>query len=838
MNTAPTRPPTLQNVAACVEAQVHLRPDAVAVMTDTQTVTYGALWHRVTSLSGRLQMAGLQPETNVGVLLGRTPDLIAAVLAVWHAGLTLVPIDPDDPPLRNGHILRLAQCRLLLTQPDYMEVFAGQPDLGPGLNVIDVALVPSAVEPVTAAYLSERGLAYILFTSGSTGLPKGVEIEHGSVVHLLDCVREMIASTTNDRFLATASIGFDVSFAEIFLALTSGATIVLRHRELWLRPPQLAEVIKSTGVTVCSTGPSVWALALSEVPDFPRLRIALSSGEAMTPWVAARLPHVAQAAWNLYGPTETTIWCSGKRMQIAGEPDVLLSYNNVGPPMNGMSVRVVSAEGDLCMTGETGELWFTGPLVGRGYHRQPLLTQHSFVHADGQQFYRTGDVGHLDAHGDLIYSGRNDDQMKIRGVRVEPGEIEMVLLDHPQVHSVAVTWFESEPGVRVIAAAYVASSDLPPTRADLVQWIEARLPVAMVPSRWLQLDALPKTPSNKIDHGALRTRLAQLAPSAQTRAVSNLSSIESRVAAVWQRVLRIDDIRSQDRFLELGGDSLAMVRMLAGIEQALGVRVDVRAAFMATDLREFATLVERAQLDSLTSGADRWVQLLVAAPEGPRLFFCGVDLDVALRRRWTVPASLFSVSNWATGEGFLRAPDLPGLARRQIGKIRKHQPAGPYWLAGFSFGGLLMLEIAHQLQRLGETVAMVFLLDPMPPPTSGVLEKPPVGRLRRAVEFRLTELDMKYGNNLTAALRPKDRRGTDWHYALQTAAHYTLEPYAGPTALAVADQLANLPWWNAMLTNQQAFVRLDGSHYALQSGPSLDRWMAVLADAVLKDQHV
>lgn len=832
MNAAALDETADMNVGLRVEQQVWRHPDAIAVIAEQQTATYGQLWARVLALSRLLRAAEITPEENVGVLLGRTIDLVAALLAVWHSGGTLVPIDPDDPALRNRHIIDLARCRLLLTSGDALGLQPGLVTAERTLRIIDVAHADNHGSPLESAYLPGSGLAYVLFTSGSTGLPKGVELEHRSVVALLDCVHHLFMTTSDDRYLATATIGFDVSFAEIFMPLTTGASIVLRHRELWLQPRACAREVSDNGVTVCSTGPSVWALTLTEVPDFPPLRIALSSGEAMIPWVAARLPRVADAAWNVYGPTETTIWCSGRKMPATDEAEVAASFNNIGFPFSTAQVRVTRPDGSECARGEPGEFWFSGIALARGYHRRDDLTQGSFLRIDGKRFYKTGDIGSLSEDGEMFYLGRNDDQMKVRGVRVEPGEVESVLIDHPDVLTAAVTWLEIETGTRSVAAAYVPKPDRTPSRAQLVTWLADRLPAAMMPARWIALDALPQTPSNKVDRLAIRTLIATAQADVTAVQAGDMTPTEAKIAAIWCRVLRIRQVDRNHRFLELGGDSFAMVRMLAGIEQEFGVAIAMQQAFSGTTLRQLALQVEGAQRDAAAHATSDWIQVLVRIKDAPSLFFCGIDLNVSATGRWTAPVTLLGVFNWTPGKGLLEVKNLETLARRQIANIRKHQPAGPYWLGGFSFGGLLALEIARQLERSGEEVPLLCLLDPMPPPASGVLASSGISRFGRWLRYRLTQRYLKSGAAWSSTILRKSRRGADWHYALKTAKNYRIQPYAGQSLLIAADETVNKAYWDYVLPNQVGYLALRAPHYELQQEPWLGQWLPALSDAV------
>ncbi len=817
----------IRNIAAQVEHQVRFNPTAVSVIDTRVSLTYQQLWCRVLDISRSLQCAGVRPEENVGVLLPRCTDLVAAVLAVWHAGGALVPVDPDDPARRNRHILDLAQCRVLVTNGEALTTQHGLVDSEHSGDVIDVdAVIPGDAPP--ARYLDEAGLAYILFTSGSTGTPKGVEIEHRSVAHLLQCVKKLIKVSQADRFLATATIGFDVSFGELFLPLTEGASILLRHREMWLTPAVLAREVREHGVTVCSTGPSVWALALSSVPDFPALRIALSSGEAMLPWVAKRLPEVAQYAWNFYGPTETTIWTSGHRM--LGD-DAERDYNNIGPLYSDMECRIVSTDGAICPPAEQGELLLCGPLLARGYHRNPAANARSFVDINGRRHYRTGDLVACDHQGNLWFYGRNDDQIQVRGVRVEPAEIESTLLQHPEVQTAAVTWFDREDGVRVIAAAYVGVDEPPPSRSSVAAWVADRLPSAMQPTRWLALISLPTTPSNKVDRIALRSLFEDQQSVTPMKPAADLTVTQSQVTQIWQNVLRQPRVELDDNFLELGGDSFSLVRMVAAVEQTLGFTISMANAFERSTVRTFCAYLDEMVDRTTETRENDYVFRIADHPGSKPLFFCDIALQSGAAPHRQLQTSLFAISSWATGEGFMPVQDIATLARRQIGNIRRYQPVGPYRLAGFSFGGMLVQEMAAQLESLGEEVEFVFLLDPFSP--QQLEQELAVGLWKRLVrwwQFRITDQHIRSPGSVTKWLLPADNTGAFIHFACRCARTYKPRPFHGKSVLVVIEDRTDMAYWNQMLPNLAATRTLDAAHDALHKEPSANDWLQLLKD--------
>lgn len=843
-------PPT-DNVCALIERQAGASPDAIALLDGDTPVTYRSLWDRVLAISALLQSRGVQVDEPVAILPARNRDLVAGMLGIWHAGGAYVPVEADDPAPRNAHILRSAACRLLLTDQAVHTDHGTLADACPDVEIIDLATVIAADGVVEPRYAPPTGMAYILFTSGSTGIPKGVEIEQHSVTHLLRTMRDLLHCTPADCFLASTSIGFDVSVPELFLPLTLGARLLLRPRGLWLTPAELARDIRKHGVSVVETVPSAWATVLGEVADFPRLRVAISTGEAITPFVARQLPLISDAAWNLYGPTETTVWataCRLSRVDTATPPQP--AAPSIGFPLGDLSAVVVDDHGSNCPPGTQGELLIGGALLARGYHRQPGLTAERFVYRDGTRFYRTGDIVATEPDGSLTCFGRADDQLKIRGVRIEPGEVESVLQTHPEIRAAAVTWSPTGESSRHVVAAIVPVEGCSPSTAAIIEWASKNLPSQMVPADILAVERLPLTASGKIDRAAIRAFFRDHSTERQEPGTETMSATEAIIADIWCRILERAAVSRDDHFFSVGGDSLAAVKVITRIESALGIRLSIRTFFAAPTLAALAELVDQAREQGATEPDPGFV-FEVARVHGSRpVFFSNLDLRMVTHGTWVPPATLYALSSWAQEEIFLRAPTLEALARIQLAAIRKRQPAGPYRLGGYHFGGLLALEMARQLERLGESVEMLLLVHPLAPeradrneaePLSGTVSQLPASnrvdqtgpswrwRCRAWILYQLAHLRGRNRNPLANALLQRNQWPWYWYQSRELARNHVARPFEGPAFLIGNPDAATLGTWKQLLPHLRI---LSTSSTGIETDAGLDEWRSRLGDAV------
>ncbi|HEU0053747.1 MAG TPA: non-ribosomal peptide synthetase, partial [Longimicrobium sp.] len=563
------------------EARAAERPDAPAVVHHGAVTTYGELNARANRVARRLRALGAGPETVVGVHLPRTPDLVATLLGVLKAGAAYVPLDPAYPPERVAFMVGDTRIRVLVTT----SALAGRlPEHGAAALVLDrEAEALAALDGGDLDVRVEReNLAYVIYTSGSTGQPKGVQIEHRGTLAVLGWLKETLGDEERDGVLASTSIAFDVSIAEIFGTLCWGGRLVLVENAL-----SLAAI--GDGVrTVCMV-PSA-AAELLRIGGIPAcVRTLALGGEPLRNDLAQRLfalGHVDRVL-NLYGPTEDTTYSTCKEVERGRTREM-----TVGEAVTGTEVHVLDASGGEIAHGAEGEIWMAGRGLARGYAGQPAMTAERFVpdpHSGvpGARMYRTGDLGRFLPDGDLECLGRIDHQVKVRGYRVEPGEIETVLARHPALaEAVVAPW--DDRGTRRLAAYYVPASG-EPSAAELRDFLRARLPAYMVPEAWVRLDVVPHTPNGKVDRLALPKPTLSRAGSAEYVAPSTPD--EEALAAIWAEVLGMDEVGVRDDFFEVGGHSLLAVRMLAAVEQMRGRRVPLAWLFESSTIEALAARI-------------------------------------------------------------------------------------------------------------------------------------------------------------------------------------------------------------------------------------------------------
>ncbi|HEV2735631.1 MAG TPA: amino acid adenylation domain-containing protein, partial [Longimicrobiaceae bacterium] len=580
------------------EAQVRRAPGAVAVAGAGGTLTYGELNARANRLAHFLAGRGVGPDVRVALCLERSPDMMVAVLAVLKAGGAYVPLDPHYPEDRLRYMLADSRPAMLLTQRALAERFAG-PDVP--VVALDGADASWAVLPATdpePAGLGPDHLSYVIYTSGSTGEPKGVMNLHRGMVNRLAWGQRVWALQAHEAVLQKTSLSFDGSVREIFWPLMVGARVVLAHPGGHTDPRYLLETIRAEGIGTLNLVPSMLQLLLDdpEVGKCAGLRRVLCGGEALPASLLGRfrerLPGVE--LHNLYGPSEAATALAAPRC----EGEEARATVPVGRPTANTRVYVLDGSGEPVPVGAVGELYVGGAGVSRGYLDRPALTAERFVadpfgHEPGARLYRTGDLGRWLGDGRIEFLGRNDAQVKVRGFRVEPGEIEARLAEHPGVREGVVLAREDAAGDRRLVAYYVAAEGAVEVEA-LRSHLLARLPEYMVPAAYVRLEKLPLTPSGKPDRRALPApegdayaRRAYEAPTGDE---------EVALARVWSELLGVERVGRRDNFFELGGHSLLAVRLVERMRRR-GLHVEVRALFATPELAELAAAAGRESPD-------------------------------------------------------------------------------------------------------------------------------------------------------------------------------------------------------------------------------------------------
>ncbi|MES1245675.1 MAG: non-ribosomal peptide synthase/polyketide synthase, partial [Acidobacteriota bacterium] len=579
------------------EAWVASRPEAVAVLLDGESLSYGDLDRRAERLARKLAILGVGPEVRVGIGFERSFDLVTSILAVLKAGGAWVPLEPSHPSERLALILADAGARVLLTRPGLLGGLAGAGAVETLFLEEGWAAEPEMPEgPEPAGPAGPDGLAYVIYTSGSTGTPNGVLVSHRSAVNLIRQAAELYRTGSGDRVLQTASVGFDASVAELFLAFGHGASLCLVREEERLTPSVLAEVLVRQGVTAAVLTPA----QLSVLPEaaLGGLRSISVGGEACPADLAARWAP-GRTLLNCYGPTEATVFATVEVCSGEGEP-------TIGRPVGNVEAHVLDASLSPVPIGVAGELVLGGVGVARGYLGLPEKTALKFLPdpfsvLPGARLYRTGDLARRRPDGTLEFLGRADDQVKVRGFRIELGEIEAALLRHPAVESAAVLApanpADAAGARRLVGYVVLRPEGARPSAAELRGFLASGLPEYMVPPHVVLLDAMPLTRSGKVDRRAL--------PDLESARPDLGSFVEPRdgaerfVAELWREVLGVERAGAEDDFFQLGGNSIKAAVLTNALQERLGEHVYVAALFDAPTVALLARYLRKNYPESL-----------------------------------------------------------------------------------------------------------------------------------------------------------------------------------------------------------------------------------------------
>ncbi|MCL7381655.1 amino acid adenylation domain-containing protein, partial [Streptomyces sp. 35G-GA-8] len=562
-------------------ATVAHRPGATAVRSGARALDYARLDAWADAIAAHLHDQGIESGSVVGVLMERDLPLLPAMLGILRAGAAFLPLDPGYPVERLRRYVEVSRCDLILTD-------ARTHALGMSLGDARSVPEPDGSAQALPPQVNASDLAYLLFTSGSTGSPKGVEVEHGALANFLTGIGERLGVSPDDTVLAHTTVAFDISLLELFLGLTVGATVVLASRETAGDPSRLAEL---TGVvTMAQATPSLWRLLLGTGWTPHAELTVLSGGEALPPATAERLHGPARALWNLYGPTEATIWASCHEVTSVG------TFLPLGEPLPNMELHVLNAELERCPAGATGELYLSGTGLARGYAGRPDLTEDVFiVHpVTGARLYRTGDEVRLHADGAIEWLGRGDAQMKVRGNRIEPAEIERVLETFEGVTAAVVVAARFEGRGEPRLTAYLVG-DGTPTKSGLDAFVGGNLPGYMVPDAYVALDALPLTDNGKVARAKLplptRDTIIRSAPGPAATPAQSVEPSESSVtgvtvealaesiAEVFAATLGHPAFDVHANFFDLGGDSVNVTLAAVQLGRELGATLTAPSIF-------------------------------------------------------------------------------------------------------------------------------------------------------------------------------------------------------------------------------------------------------------------
>jgi amino acid adenylation domain-containing protein len=712
-NDTETEYPRDQPIHRLFEQQAATTPEAVAITSNDRQLSYRELNARANRLAHYLRKRGVTSDTRVGICMHRSAELIISILGILKAGGAYVPLDPEYPESRLDFMLKDAQAPLLLSQTDLAPKLRNHDAEVICVNEIQEQLA-SENDDNPASIAAPENLAYVMYTSGSTGKPKGVAVTHRNVVRLVKNTN-YASFSADEVFLQASTISFDASTFEIWGSLLNGARLVL----LPAGTPslkELADAIKRNQVTTVWLTAGLFHLMVeNHLDDLGGLRQLLAGGDVLS------VPHVQKVVsrWpncrliNGYGPTESTTFTCCYPI------DDLSKVNGsvpIGFPISNTTVYVLDRFMNPAPIGVPGELYIGGDGLARGYLDRPELTSERFVpdpfSENGHRLYRTGDLVRYRATGEIEFIGRIDNQVKVRGFRIELGEIEAALLTHPGVRE-AVVVARKDSGDKHLAAYLVPrNGDL--SDAEVRDFIKQRLPDYMVPSVFVTLAALPLSPVGKVDRRALPAP-HEFHREAKKGFVAAESEIELKLIRIWERVLDVRPIGTDENFFELGGHSLLAVRLFAEIERDFGKNLPLAMLFQTPTVRQLANALRDE------GWQPSWSSLVPIQTAGTSMpFFCvhavgGNVLEYHDLARLLGPDQpIYGFQ--ARGLDGKQTPhtSIKEMAAHYIAEMRDVQPNGPYLLGGRSSGGTIAFEMACQLEAAGEEVALLALFDTFP----------------------------------------------------------------------------------------------------------------------------
>jgi amino acid adenylation domain-containing protein len=698
-------------------AQVTRTPEAVALRFEDTALSYRELNERANQLAWYLQRTGVGPDVLVGVLMNRSVAMIASVLGILKAGGAYVPLDPSQPVERLAFMVRDSGMRLLLTQERWREVVGPYAGETLSLNEQWDAVAGESIENVASSAQPES-LAYVIYTSGSTGRPKGVMIQQRSVVNLASTLQYSIYKQYGPQLRVglSAPLAFDASVKQM-VQLLSGHTLCILPDEARADARQLLHYIKHYQLDSLDCTPShLKLLGPDGVAELLALgpQLVLVGGEALDETVWRQLADSDETHFlNIYGPTECTVDATVSEVRAE------LPASTIGRPLANVQVYVLDHWLRPVGIGMPGEIWIGGEGVGRGYLQQPELTAERFVpnpfsKSPGARLYRSGDLARFLPDGNIEYLGRIDQQVKVRGYRIEPGEIEAALAEHEGVGECTVVATMDANGETKLLAYFVARQQPTPSVTALREFLQEKLPEYMIPAAFMVLDAMPLTPNGKIDRRALPVP-DHARPELGKEFIAPRTAVEEIVAGIWEELLDVRPVGVRDDFFSLGGHSLLAVRLMARIQASFGQHLPLASLFQGPTVEKQASLLREQPHEQIASA------LVNIQPQGEGLpFFCvhpgggNVLCYRDLANHLGLERPFYGLQARGVAEHQMPHTRIEDMAAYYLEAIRRVQPDGPYLLGGWSMGGVVAYEMARQLEAQGQWVALLALMDARP----------------------------------------------------------------------------------------------------------------------------
>lgn len=718
-----------------------LAPDATALVWKFRRYSYDQI-DRQSSRLGRLLVTKFGGgRLGIGLCLRRSPELVIAMLAILKAGYYFVPLEPALPSRRLEEIVRDSQVAAVICS-SYLGA-----DMHESIERVDIEglwLEMKAQEPIwPASRISLQDLAYLMYTSGSTGQPKGVPICHGSLANFCLSVKNTPGMPQGSVIAGIASISFDMSILELLAPLALGGTVHLLAREDVVDPAVLARLLKQSAIDWIQATPTMFRM-LIQASWVPRRPTVLVSGGEILPRDLANALCDRGELWNAYGPTEATVYCSFARIRAGTE------RIDIGEPILNTRLQVLNEVGDVAEPGQIGELYIEGKCLSRGYWQRPELTAAAFLEVRDSSGtcirYRTGDLAERLPGGRIVVLGRADSQVKLRGYRIELGEIEMICRQHPAVLNASAVVRTSAGELQQLALVYTCRAGTDLAAKELQSFLSEYFPDYMVPSVCVRTDALPMLVSGKLDRAALTRVLndylmspGEADPDLLERPVASsaegslqlirgrdngerpaLNALETRMAAIWSDVLNVRVESRGANWFELAGDSLAAASLFAEIEILSGFRLPVSTLVETPTLAGLCDRLERLELLPPSSSL---VRLREGTGSQSIFFVHPIGGNILIYRKFAIaldPAlSIYGIQ--AHGLDGLGEPlaSIDEMADKYLALIKAGQPKGPYLIAGFSAGGVVSLEIARRIRQAGGTVALILIDTVIAAPVAG-----------------------------------------------------------------------------------------------------------------------
>ena len=697
-----------------IEAHAVQQPGAIALRFKQQSLTYGELNERANQLAHYLMARGVEPGVRVSTCFEPSLEVMVAFLAIFKAGGTYVPLDPNHPPDRLTTILEETQPPILLTLSTLVPLL---PSIAPPILSLDHDWEKVADQPTHNPNLTlDLGqTAYIIYTSGTTGKPKGVMASHANLVNYIWSAQETYGFSASEVMPAMARFTFSITMFELWSPLVAGGQLVLLERDHVLDLKRMVQTLQE--ITFIHISPSLLRRLVAHIQEqgiethtFRNLRHVSSGGDMVSADLLAQMRVVFPQSeiFVIYGCSE--ISCMGCTYPVPMQPPITKS--RVGKPFQNVTVRLYDGHQNLVPVGMVGEICFSGGGIAQGYLNRDDLTQTKFVEMDGQRFYGTGDLGRFDQDGNLEILGRSDFQIKLRGIRIEPGEIEVTLRQAPGVRDAVVAAPELRAGDKSLIGYLVLDAEQTPELiAEIRQFLQAKLPDYMVPAGFMILEALPLNVNGKVDRKALPIPTFQDLAGAKPF-VAPRTETEKRLSEIWESVLGISPIGVQDSFFDIGGDSLQSIALMEAIDAAFGRTLPLSTLLTESTIEDMAAVLAQSKASDiheslvvLKKGGSKPPIFFVHDGEGETLLYRNLALNLD-------PAHPVYGLQPYSRDGFpILHTRLAEIAEYYTAKIQSVQPTGPYYLSGLCIGGFLAFEVARLLVRQGETVAMVALID-------------------------------------------------------------------------------------------------------------------------------